>query len=371
MTWLNERMNLIDSSGIRKVFDLAAKLKDPINLSIGLPDFDVDPVIKQSCIDAVLNGKNRYTLTQGVPPLREAIREHLASSKNIAAELDQIIVTSGVSGALVLAFMALFGPDDEVIVPDPYFVSYKSLAAMYGAKPVLVDTYPDFKLTAARIEPLITPRTKAIILGSPSNPTGVVLNEQEWLDLVALASRRNLLIISDEIYDAFVYDEKSFSPGSIYENTLTFGGFSKTYAMTGWRLGYATGPAEIIRAMITLQQYTFVCAPSMVQEAGIKALAIPMDRAREEYKAKRDKMIASLSTAYKIAPTGGAFYLFPEAPGGSATQFCLRAIEEKKLLLIPGNVFSDRDTHFRLSYAASDETLDRGIQVLLELAVTP
>lgn len=368
MTALNERMKLIDSSGIRKVFDLAAKLENPINLSIGQPDFDVHPAIKDSAIEAIGIGRNRYTLTQGIPPLREAIRDHLSREKDVSVELDQIIVTSGVSGALVLAFMTLFGPGDEVIVPDPYFVIYKSLLQMYGAKPVLVDTYPDFKLTAERVKPLITDRTKAIILGSPSNPTGVVLNEKEWKDLVDLARERNLLIISDEIYDAFVYDDKPFSPGSIYPNTLTLGGFSKSYAMTGWRLGYCAGPSEIIKAMITLQQYTFVCAPSMVQEAGIKALSLSTEDVRRSYKAKRDKMIKALSPKYKIAPTGGAFYLFPEAPGGSATKFCMRAIEEKKLLLIPGNVFSDRDTHFRLSYAASDEMLDRGIEALLALS---
>lgn len=352
---------MIDSSGIRKVFDLAATLENPINLSIGQPDFDVDDAIKQAAIDAIHAGKNRYTLTQGIPPLRQALAARLQ------VDVDRIMVTSGVSGGLVLAFMALFGKGDEVIVPDPYFVMYKSLLKLYDATPAIVDTYPDFKLTAERIATHITPRTKAIIVGSPSNPTGVVLSESEWREIVALARKHDLLIISDEIYDAFVYDEPPFSPGSIYENVLTLGGFSKSHGMTGWRLGYAAGPIEIIRAMITLQQYTFVCAPSMVQEAGVKALTIPTDRYREAYKKKRDKMIAALSGKYKIAPTGGAFYLFPEAPGGNATNFCMRAIEEKKLLLIPGNVFSERDTHFRLSYAASDETLDRGIEALLDL----
>jgi aspartate/methionine/tyrosine aminotransferase len=368
VTALNDRMNLIDSSGIRKVFDLAAKLENPINLSIGQPDFDVPGPVKHAAMEAIWNGRNRYTLTQGVGPLREALVDHLREKKGIACGVENVIVTSGVSGALVLAFLALFGRGDEVIVPDPYFVMYKHLLRIFDGTPVYADTYPDFKMTAARVAPLITPKTKAIIVGSPSNPTGVILEENEWSDLVELARHHNLLILSDEIYDAFVYDAAPFSPGSIYENVLTMGGFSKSHGMTGWRLGYTAGPVEIIRAMITLQQYTFVCAPSMVQEAGLVALGYDTDEFRERYKAKRDKMVSALSAKYRIAPSGGAFYLFLAAPGGSATEFCSRAITEKKLLTIPGNVFSERDTHFRLSYAASEEMLDRGIEALLDLA---
>ncbi|MEK8023612.1 MAG: aminotransferase class I/II-fold pyridoxal phosphate-dependent enzyme [Candidatus Hydrogenedentota bacterium] len=365
---LSSRMNLIDSSGIRKVFDLAAKLENPINLSIGQPDFDVSDSIKAAASEAIRAGKNRYTLTQGVSPLREALVGYAAREKGISCGIDQTIVTSGVSGGLVLAFLALFGRGDEVIIPDPYFVMYKHLLRVFDATPVIVDTYPDFKLTAARVEARLTPKTQAIIVGSPSNPTGVVMSADEWKDLISLARARNILLISDEIYDAFVYDEAPFSPGSLYENVLTLGGFSKSHGMTGWRLGYALGPSEIVKAMITLQQYTFVCAPSMAQEAGLVALEESPEPHRLEYRKKRDRMIAALSPKYRIAPTGGAFYLFPEAPGGNATEFCTRAITEKKLLLIPGNVFSEKDTHFRLSYAASDEMLDRGIEALLKLA---
>lgn len=367
-TMLSDRMNLIDSSGIRKVFDLAAKLENPINLSIGQPDFDVSDAIKDAACGAIRAGKNRYTLTQGIAPFREALVPYVRAHKGIACAVDQVMITSGVSGGLVLAFLALFGRGDEVIIPDPYFVMYKHLLRIFDGVPVIVDTYPDFKITAERVAPRITPKTKAIIVGSPSNPTGVVLNEAEWRDLIALARKHDLLIISDEIYDAFVYDAAPFSPAGIHENVLTLGGFSKSHGMTGWRLGYAVGPEEIIKAMITLQQYTFVCAPSMVQEVGLAALGESSARHRIAYKRKRDKMIAALAPKYRIAPTGGAFYLFPEAPGGDATDFCTRAIQEKKLLLIPGNVFSERDTHFRLSYAVSDEMLDRGIRALLELA---
>ncbi len=366
---LHERMNLIDASGIRKVFDLAAKLKDPINLSIGQPDYDVPEPVKEAAIEAIRAGKNRYTLTQGTEEMREAVREMLGREKNVRVGGDGVMISSGVSGGLVLAFLACFGPGDEVIVPDPYFVMYKHLLRLFGATPVYCDTYPDFRMTAERIEPMLSPRTKAIICGTPSNPTGAALGEPEWRAIVALAEKRGLLVISDEIYDCFSYEGAPFSPGRLYDRVLTLGGFSKSHAMTGWRLGYAAGPPEVIRAMITLQQYTFVCAPSMVQEAAAKAaMGLSTEEHRLDYKRKRDRMIAALSPHYRIEGAQGAFYLFPEAPGGSGSEFCTRAIQEKKLLVIPGNVFSERDTHFRLSYAASDATLERGIEALLDLA---
>lgn len=368
MKLLNERMNLIDSSGIRKVFDLAATLKDPINLSIGQPDFDVPDVVKDEAIRAIKNGHNRYTLTQGIPQLRCAVASHLGKTKGMACGEDDVVITSGVSGGLMLAFLALFGRGDEVIIPDPYFVMYKHLVRIFDATPVYADTYPDFQMRAACVEKLITPRTKAILVGSPSNPTGAVLDRGAWDELIALCRRRDILLISDEIYDEFVYDAPAFSPASVYEKTLTLGGFSKSYAMTGWRLGYAVGPPELVKAIITLQQYSFVCAPSMVQDAGLAALGVDPTPFRAVYKAKRDKLVRALTGVYRMAPAGGAFYLFPEAPGGHGTAFCTRAAQEKKLLIIPGCVFSERDTHFRLSYAVSDEMLDRGIEALLDLA---
>lgn len=369
---LHERMSRIDSSGIRKVFDLAATMDDPINLSIGQPDFDVPEPVKEAAIAAIRAGKNRYTLTQGTEGLRRGVREHLAATKGIEAKPEEIMISSGVSGGLVLAFLAAFGAGDEVIVPDPYFVMYKHLLRIFDATPVYADTYPDFQLTAERVAPLITPRTRAIIVGSPANPTGVVLTEESWRGLIELARKHDLLIISDEIYDAFVYDRRPFSPGAEHDRVLTLGGFSKSHAMTGWRLGYAAGPAELIRAMITLQQYTFVCAPSMVQEAAADAaLALSTAGHRELYRARRDRMLEALAGKYRIAGAQGAFYLFievPESAAPNATEFSLRAIREKKLLVIPGNVFSERDTHFRLSYAASDAMIDRGLEALLALA---
>ncbi|RMH59232.1 MAG: pyridoxal phosphate-dependent aminotransferase [Candidatus Hydrogenedentota bacterium] len=365
---LHSRTQLIDASGIRKVFDLAADLRDPINLSIGQPDFDVPEPVKQAAMEAIRAGHNRYTVTQGITELREAVRDHLNETRRTSYDTSNILITSGVSGGLLLAFLSLFGPGDEVIIPDPYFVMYKHLLRILGATPVFADTYPDFRFTAERIEPLISEKTKAIVIGSPSNPTGVVVSETEWKEIVSLVAKKNLLLISDEIYDAFVYDGSFHSPAALHENVLLLGGFSKSHAMTGWRIGFAAGDKDLINAMTTFQQFTFVCAPSMVQHAALEALKTKIGRYREAYRRKRDLLLTALSPYYEIVGAEGAFYLFPKAPGGDATSFCTRAISEKQLLIIPGSVFSERDTHFRISYAADETVLERGIEALIALA---
>jgi aspartate/methionine/tyrosine aminotransferase len=264
---------------------------------------------------------------------------------------------------------------DEVLVPDPYFVMYKHLTTMAGGRPVFVDTYPDFQITAARIEPLITDRTKLLVVSSPSNPTGVITSEAAWRDLVDLCERRNILIVSDEIFDVFCYAPVSTplgprcsSPASLSDNLLVLRGYSKTYGMTGWRLGYAAGPRAIIEQMTKLQQYSFVCAPSIVQHAGLAAMDVDMSDYVAAYRRKRDHVLAALSPHFELTVPEGAFYAFPKVPTGeTGTQFVQRAIE-RELLIIPGGVFSERDTHFRISYACADEMLDRGLNILNELA---
>lgn len=367
----------IDASGIRRVFDLAAQLKDPINFSIGQPHFDVPQPIKRAAIAAIEAGRNGYTPTQGIPELNQKIRAELdARFKTPTLWNDYAtMITSGVSGGLVLALMACAGPGDEVIIPDPYFVMYKQLAKFVGAKPVFADTYPDFKLTAARVEPLITPRTRMLFVSSPSNPTGVVSDLTTWKELVELCTQRNILIVSDEIYDVFCYEPvetpigpRCPSPASLSDQILVLRGFSKTYGMTGWRLGYAAGPTPIIEQMKKLQQYSFVCAPSMVQHAGVAAMEVDMSREVADYRRKRDRVVERLSPHYELTVPGGAFYAFPRAPGGmTGAQFAELAIS-RNLLLIPGNVFSERDTHFRISYACQDDQLDRGLDILTQLA---
>ena len=362
---LAERMSRVDASGIRKVFDLAASLQNPINLSIGQPDFDVPEPCKRRAIEAIRSGRNKYTVTQGEAALRERIGRHLR--EEFGGFDSPVLVTSGVSGGILLALWATLDPGDEVIVPDPYFVMYKHLPRLVGARPVFVDTYPDFRLRAERLEAAVTERTRMLILGSPANPTGVVWSAEELSAAAEVARRHDLVVLADEIYRDFSYDSPAPSVWGLTDRVVLLRGFSKTHAMTGWRLGYATGPAEIIGAMTTLQQYTFVCAPAPLQWGAVEALDVDASAQVEAFRRRRDLVYEGLRGRFRLEKPGGAFYLFPEAPGGSGTQFAERAIRAG-VLVIPGGVFSERDTHFRIAYAAEEEVLERGVEALNRLA---
>ncbi len=359
----------VDASGIRKVFDLAAKLKDPINLSIGQPDFDVPEPIKEKAIEAIRAGKNHYTPTQGIGELIEPIRRGVSESTGWRDP--GILILSGTSGGIMLAMFATLNPGDEVLFLDPYFVMYKHLPRLIGAVPVPVDSYPDFRLHPERIEAAITPRTKMLILCSPNNPTGIALTQAELQAAAAIARKHNLLVLSDEIYDAFCYQKHQSIAALLPEQCILLKGYSKTYAMTGWRLGYAAGPKAIIEQMTKLQQYTFVCAPAPAQYAALELLhdgSVNMSGHIDAYRRKRDRIVAGLSGHFDMNNPDGAFYAFPKVPGRlTATEFVNLAVADN-VLVIPGNVFSLRDTHFRLSYAASDQTIERGIAALNQLA---
>ena len=365
MSLLADRTRAFDSSGIRKVFDLAAKMKDPINFSIGQPDFDVPQPIKDACIDAIRAGKNAYTVTQGLPALRDKLQARIDKQYGHADR--KLLVTSGTSGGLSLVMWSLVNPGDEVLMFDPYFVMYPALTKLVGGVPIIIDTNPDFRIDLNKVAAAITPRTKLILLNSPANPTGILATEAEVRGLADLAAERNVILVSDEIYSSFCFDEPLVSPAAYSDRTLVIDGFSKSHGMTGWRLGYVHGPAEIIEAMTKLQQYTFVCAPQPVQWAGAVAMDVPVDGYVNDYRRKRDLIYSGLADKYDVVKPGGAFYIFPKAPRGSGTQFVTKAIE-KGLLIIPGNIFSQHDTHFRISYAASDETIHRGIELLRTLA---
>lgn len=366
---LAKRLASFEASGIRKVFDLAATLKNPVNLSIGQPDFDVPEALKEAAIDAIRRGFNRYTVTQGIPELHRAIREHLKRTRGFSPE--GVLVTSGVSGGLLLAFLTLLDPGDEVVAFDPYFVMYKHLPRLLGAVPVFVDTYPDFRVRRERLEAAITPRTKLVLAASPANPTGAVIPESDLRMICEVARQRGIRVLSDEIYDAFSYDGPHVSPASFDPAILLLGGFSKSAAMTGWRVGYAAGEASVIAEMTKLQQYTFVCAPAPFQRAAVAALDGLADGRipsfLDAYRRKRDLVVEGLRGALDLTPPGGAFYAFPRAPWGSGSSFVEAAIREN-LLVIPGSVFSERDTHLRISFAAPDETIRKGCGILRRLA---
>ncbi|MEZ6129795.1 MAG: aminotransferase class I/II-fold pyridoxal phosphate-dependent enzyme [Planctomycetaceae bacterium] len=363
--WISDRMHQIDASGIRKVFDLAATMENPINLSIGQPHFDTPQPIKDALCQAVQAGRNAYSQTQGIAPLLKLLQDDVDAQFGHPDR--KVFVTSGTSGALMLALCTLVNPGDEVIVFDPWFVMYKHLTTLAAGNVVQVSTYPDFRIRPEAVEAAITDRTKVILFNSPANPTGAVATETEVRALAAIAAKHNIALISDEIYKSFCYDGPFSSPATYNENTIVIDGFSKSHSMTGLRLGYAHGPSAVIQQMMKLQQFTFVCAPHPVQWAGVTAWTMDLSENFAEYARKRDLMVAELKDDFEIQGGQGAFYLFLKTPWGTGTEFVTEAIRNN-LLIIPGNVFSPSDTHFRLSFAAADETLKRGAEVLRRLA---
>jgi aspartate aminotransferase len=366
--YLAQRTKLIDASGIRRIWSLAASLTDPIDFSIGQPDFDVPDNLKLIAQRAIEKGQNKYTLTAGDPALQSRIAQHLQSEFGWSES--NVLVTSGVSGGLLLAFMALVNPGDEVIIPDPYFVIYKHVIAMLGGKSVFVDSYPDFELPISRIAESIGPKTKMIIVNSPCNPTGRAYSREQLQALAEVAAKKQTIVLSDEIYDKFCYDRPHSSIGSYYDRTILLKGFSKSYGMPGWRLGYAAVREplkDVIEQMTKMQQYTFVCAPSPFQKAAIEAFDCDISGLINSYKKKRDMIYDGLKDKFELVRPEGAFYVFLRAPGDSASQFVEKAISNN-VLIIPGNVFSERDTHFRISYATSDEKIEQGVKILRKLA---
>jgi aspartate aminotransferase len=363
--WIADRMHKIDASGIRKVFDLAATMKQPINLSIGQPHFDTPVPVKLALKQAIDAGKNVYSQTQGIKPLLELIQESVTQQYGHADR--QAFITSGTSGGLMLALSVLVNPGDEVICFDPWFVMYKHLTTLCGGVTVPVSTTDDFQIDVNRLRDAITPKTKVVIVNSPCNPTGAVIASETLKDVALLCQERDIVLISDEIYRVFCYDQLFVSPTQWNDQTLVIDGFSKSHSMTGLRLGWAHGPKQIIEQMIKLQQFTFVCAPQPVQWAGVVAWTVDVSDRVADYKRKRDLMVSSLSDLYDIRGAGGAFYLYIKAPWGTGSEFVAEAIRNE-LLIIPGNVFSPHDTHFRLSFATEDATLHRGIDVLRKIA---
>lgn len=361
--WISERLQNIDASGIRKVFDLAASMTDPINLSIGQPHFDTPEPIKQAFKQAIDHGYNAYSQTQGIKPLIARIQQDVDAAYGHTDR--KVFISSGTSGALMMALSTLVNPGDEVIVFDPWFVMYKHLTTLAGGKVVQIDTYPDFRIDVEKVRAAITPRTKVILCNSPANPTGYVATAEEMQGLAELAAERDIALISDEIYRQFCYDQEFVSPALWNDQTIVIDGFSKSHSMTGHRVGFCHGPQHVIQQMLKLQQFTFVCSPHPAQWAALTACDVDMSQEVADYKQKRDFLLSALKD-YEIHGAGGAFYLFVKAPWGTGTEFVKAAIE-RNLLIIPGNVFSRIDTHFRISYAADQKTLERGAEVLQSL----
>ncbi|HXX92212.1 MAG TPA: aminotransferase class I/II-fold pyridoxal phosphate-dependent enzyme [Planctomycetota bacterium] len=361
-----KRMDRLEVSGIRKIFDLAGSISNPVNFSLGQPDFPVPEPVQEAAIRAIRSGKNGYTVTQGLPELKDKIQAEIRRRAGFTE--GGILVTSGVAGALFLAMGVLVEKGDEVIIPDPYFVLYRNIVRFFAGVPVLLDTYPDFRIRPERLERLITPRTKLVLFNNPVNPTGVAYRKEEVAAIAEVARRHRVLVVSDEIYASYSYDFPHESMRLHTDDTVLVGGFGKAYGITGWRLGFAAGPADIIERMTMLQQFSFVCAPSIAQWAGVAALDVKVSDHRADYRRRRDWVYSELKGLYEVEKPQGAFYFFPRCPRGLKDRAFVEQAIREKLLIVPGSACSQHATHFRMSYAVSDRQLERGVKILRQLA---
>ncbi|MBI3287208.1 MAG: aminotransferase class I/II-fold pyridoxal phosphate-dependent enzyme [Chloroflexi bacterium] len=364
--WLASRVQRVPPSGIRKFFDIIASMKDVISLGVGEPDFVTPDPIRRAGIYSLERGETKYTSNSGMFALRRALSEHLERLYSVRYDPEtEILITVGVSEALHLAMLALIEPGDEVIVPQPCFVSYVPSVIFAGGEPVVIETRGEdtFQIDVGQLERSITPRTKAILFGYPNNPTGAVLERERALRVTEIAERHDLLVISDEIYDRLVYGIQHTCFASLprmRERTVFLSGFSKDYAMTGWRIGYVCSNAGIIGAIRKLHQYVIMSAPTTGQVAAIEALRSgePYVKAMvEEYNARRQVMLSGLNDiGLDCFEPRGAFYCFPSIArsGMSSEQFSERLLFEKKVAVVPGVAFGAcGEGHVRMAYAAS------------------
>ncbi|MFH1521916.1 MAG: aminotransferase class I/II-fold pyridoxal phosphate-dependent enzyme, partial [archaeon] len=360
---MTKRIDYIHSSKIRELFQQATKLKDAINFGIGQPDFAVPQQIKTDLIEAINSDKTGYTQTAGISELKEKIMSKYFPNKFA----EDVLISSGVTGGLFLSYSAILEESDELIIFDPYFVIYPDMCNFLNAKPVIVKTNSDFTINVENLKQAISSKTKAILINSPNNPTGYVYLKEELGKIVEIARQNNLWIISDEIYEDFDYDKKFISVGKLYDKTIVLGGFSKNFALTGLRLGYVVGPKQIIDDMTKLQQYTYVCAPSIVQYAVAKNFNINISSEINSFRKRRDIIYNLLKNSFEISKPQGAFYIYPKLPEGiSATAFSEKCLENN-LIVVPGSAFSKVDDYFRISYATSEDELKRGAQILIKV----
>lgn len=369
MTYIAQRLNFFDSSDFRNAVERRFNLEDPIDLSIGVPEELTPEHVKAAGIQAIKADKTTYTSANGIPKLREALAEKLRNDNGIPATADAITVVPGLTTGQLLVYLAILDPGDEIIVFDPYYPPYPHLASMVGARVVHISTLPTFQPDLAMVEAAITDKTKVIVINSPNNPSGAVYPEDTLRGMAAIAERHGLLLISDEIYEHFAYETKHFSVGSIYPNTITMNGFSKEYAMTGWRVGYIHGPQDIIDAINELQQYVVMSSSSIAQHAAFAALSQKPEKLAEKYRGKRELVLTRLKSAgYEVEGAQGAFYVFFKAPGDLTDLEFVERAAAHNLILVPGRAFSQFHGYVRLSYGASMHDLRRGLDVMDRLA---
>jgi aminotransferase len=380
-SFVARKIEAVPPSGIRRFFDIAATMDDVISLGIGEPDFATPPAIIRAGVHSLESGETHYTSNSGIAELRAALADHLERLYGVRYDPEtELLITVGVSEALYLALAATLDHGDEVIVPEPCFVSYKPEVIFAGGVPVSVCTSmaDNFEVRASSIEAAVSARTKALLLGYPNNPTGAVMSREGLLEIAHLAEKHDLLVISDEIYDRLVYgvEHTCFPtlPG-MRPRTILLGGFSKAYAMTGWRIGYAAAPAEILGAMRKVHQYTIMSAPTTAQFAALEGLlhgeeAVQEMRAR--YDRRRRLIVDGLnSIGLTCFEPKGAFYAFPSiaATGMSDEEFSERLIVEEKVACVPGSAFGDCGAgHVRCSYATAYGQIEQALERLARFA---
>ncbi|MDX8045220.1 aminotransferase [Gracilibacillus sp. S3-1-1] len=374
-SYLAEHVKGLQPSGIRKFFDLASKMDNVISLGVGEPDFVTPWNVIEASYHSLEQGYTAYTANAGLLELREEISKYLEETFSVSYNPeDQILVTVGASQAIDVALRTIVNRGDEVIVVEPCFVSYGPAIELAGGVPVSVSATAEneFKVTPQQIESAITPKTKAIVICSPNNPTGAVLSKEELTAIATVVEKHDLVVLSDEIYAELAYDGPATSFASIEgmkEHTIVLSGFSKSFAMTGWRLGFATGPTEIMQAMTKIHQYTIMCAPTMAQHGALEALRNGNDSVREmktSYQQRRNFVVKALNEmGLSCHLPGGAFYVFPsiKATGYSSEEFAQKLLEEERVAVVPGHVFGESgEGYIRCSYATSIKQLDEAMK---------
>jgi aminotransferase len=372
---ISERVRVVPPSGIRRFFDIAATMEDVISLGIGEPDFNAPAMIAQATAQAVADGDVHYTSNSGTVELRRAIARHVERLYGVQYDPEtEILVTVGVSEALYLALTAILNPGDQVLVPEPCFVAYAAGVTLTGGMPVTVPTtvHERFQVTADVLEAAITPRTKALLIGYPNNPTGAVLSRERMAEIAGLAKRRNLLVLSDEIYDRLVYGTQHTCFSSLpdmRERTIVLQGFSKAYAMTGFRVGYALAPAPLLAAMRKVHQYMIMSAPTIGQHAALTALDSGEEAVKEmvaEYDRRRRLIVNGLNEiGLTCFEPQGAFYAFPSigVSGMDDEAFAERLLQEERVAVVPGSAFGASGGGFvRCSYATAYEQIEEALE---------
>ena len=375
--YLSERVVSLKPSAIRRFFDIAATMDDVLSLGIGEPDFVSPAPILEAGIHSLREGATHYTSNSGLMELRTALAEHLEKRYGVTYDpMKEIVITVGVSEALYLAMTALLDPGDEVIIPTPCFVSYQAEAALAGGVPFELPTFAEdnFQLRPSALEAAINPRTKAVLIAYPNNPTGAVASRETLLALAGIAEKHDLIVISDELYDQLVYEVPHVClpalPG-MWERTILLGGFSKNYAMTGWRIGFAAAPAGILQGLLRVHQYTIMSAPTTAQAAAIVALKHGhkhVEEMRSEYNRRRKLIVSGLNDlGLATVEPHGAFYAFPSiaASGMDDETFAQKLLEEERVAVVPGSGFgAGGEGYVRCSYATAYEKIEEALRRL-------